>query len=1267
MIITVAMLVLVAFCILPVAAGEEDDAPQDVLFDGEITLADEEFTATAGETNYEISRLTPLGALDAAAESAGFDYVISDKLIDSGILMLDDVGDYHYKKVSKVEKWAWSCSVNGAVLDDYNNSTTDGLNIRELQNDDQVVFFYGDTKDAENSPENASAVIRITVSEDDGVDTIFDGEVTLTDVNFTATAKDTDYEVSRLTPLGALDAAAESGDFTYNISNSRWDYDHVLLLDDIGDYKWKAPDTWSCYVNGVKKDGFKNTPGGLNVVELQNGDQVNFYYIPSEGTTDDATAILKITVKTGSAPTPGEWTVRVIGRETVILTQTQIEAAVAGMGGVEFTDDDGTWKGLPLWFFAAQVDGGDRMNFDDELAAEGYSIKVSSKGGYNINFGSAEIARNSGYIVVNTLNGEPLPINTSAESPKPCWPLQMKGENVSAGQLVGNIAEIELVGLPEPSVGWELDVNGVISDTITQAEFGKDGCHRETWEAPNDDVWSGVPLWYLVAVSDNIETGKHWTFDDDLAATGYTVEVSAGNYKKTFASADIARNNDYIVADTLNGEALPEDVEKSAYPLRLVGPGFWNPDYNKLTGLSVGGISEINLLELIPEAPAEGSWNLELSGNIDTVITQADFERAVACHGVEWTDDDDNTWKGVPMWYLAGWVDDRKPHGGNGFNEQLAKNGYTIIYTSSDSYAKELTSADIKHNNNIIVANTCNGEPLEVNEDKPVWPLRVVGSGLSEGSYSVGGVVRIELTEFAAPAGEPTVTIVKYAADGVTEIANVTKTISWMEENLDVWGDGEDYKFEGLCFPPKELSETEKYYYMWDRDETYPGNPPYKITNAVKGTSVKDLCELAGGMEPGTEIRFVADDWITTLNYSNIYEPKDRQGECVIAWHEGDLGYVPDYDEGPRLFFMPEDHIFGQWDMHECIDENYWHYNSGLPSCAGLSAKYVHTIRIYSAAEEGWDLELEGAIDETISKGYFESGLACSMAGNHKAEFTDAKDRVWEGMPLWLLCGFVDDTNSHTGAAFNEALAGQGYNIHVIAGDETETVIDSRDIIRNNNYIIANSLDGQHMTSEDSSWPLRLVGANVTGEEVQSVKNVVRIVLDISDDNIQLSECWNFVSVPKMLASGHNTYAIFGDVGRDGHSIGTYNAAAKRWVQPGSSDLVKPLDGIWIYSDEATVVPLQYADEASVVLPTKSLLKGWNTIGGPREEMSARDALSSIEEGAWSHIIGFDSSVQELKRSIIRGGSGDFSDSNPVEPTEGYWLFMRQNGNLAYI
>jgi len=825
---------------------------------------------------------------------------------------------------------------------------------------------------------------------------------------------------------------------------------------------------------------YSDTTGASNN-PIVDGDYVEFYYGPDQETTENATAVVRITVN----PEPGDWDLTMTGSTTEIISKSEFEGGVSCGHYANWTDPDTGefWEGIPLWLLVGWVDDGTQHGhdaFNDTLAAEGYSIKVIAGDGWSTSLDSVDIARNDGYIVANKLNGSALPEHTP--SGKPCWPLHLKGANVTGGQQVGNIVEIELVGLPEPPEGWALKLLGDIGDRITQAEFeGAVSCHGVNY-TDGSDTWEGIPLWYLCGAVDNLEVGSHWTFNDSLAATNYTVKViAADGYNRSFNSSEIAHNTGYIVANTLNGEPLDY-----LCPLKLVGSSITSGKDK------VGNISEIALVELITPPPDSGSYNLNLSGKITDVLSQAEYEAASepSHHGVSWTDPDTgDVWGGVPLWFFCGWTDDRIPHGPDGFNDKQAAAGYKIIVKAGDGYAKEFASADVARNGGYIVADTLNGTPLSQEGDNPPWPLRLVGSEVSGGNR-VGNIVEIELTEFGASTEASSVHIIKYDTDGTTILNETNATYLWMKANLPVIGDGTTaYKFESVDFSGDH----------WDQAETYPGG--FKVDRVVKGTSVKDLCELVGGMGTGTEIKLVASDgYETKLGYANIYtdelssEQHERQGEAFLAWWAGDEGYVPGYSNGMRLFFTTNDsdHIFGNWDMHECMDEDYWHYywSEGIqyPSCAGLSAKYVDTIKIYNGTEADWNLALEGAIGDTISKSYFEQAIACTMGG-HASEYTDSEGRTWEGLPLWLLCGWMDDENSHSEGAYNDTLAAAGYNVTIIASDGHSVTLNSTIVARNDNIILANKLNGTVLP--EKYFPLRLTGSAL--EKSEMVRNVVEM------------------------------------------------------------------------------------------------------------------------------------------------------------------------------
>lgn len=134
---------------------------------------------------------------------------------------------------------------------------------------------------------------------------------------------------------------------------------------------------------------------------------------------------------------------------------------------------------------------------------------------------------------------------------------------------------------------WNLALNGGIEATIDRATFESCvGCHKATWTDDKAQVWTGIPMWYLMGYADDEVKHQGPAFNEALALAGYKVEVVAvDGYKASLDSAPLSRQNGVIVASLVNDNPLPEQYA----PLRLVGA-----DLKK--GEMVGTISEIELL-----------------------------------------------------------------------------------------------------------------------------------------------------------------------------------------------------------------------------------------------------------------------------------------------------------------------------------------------------------------------------------------------------------------------------------------------------------------------------------------------------------------------------------------------------------------------------------------------------------------------------------------------------------------------------------------------
>jgi hypothetical protein len=349
---------------------------------------------------------------------------------------------------------------------------------------------------------------------------------------------------------------------------------------------------------------------------------------------------------------------------------------------------------------------------------------------------------------------------------------------------------------------------------------------------------------------------------------------------------------------------------------------------------------------------------------------------------------------------------------------------------------------------------------------------------------ALGSLVTIKPATVTA-AGTTSLHIVRYNTDN-TVFAETTVSISDMQSSpyLPVQGDGvTHYYTQGPTFDPNNL---------WDPNEICPGDS-LKDKGALKGTSLKDLCNLVGGAAPGETIGVKASDgYGDTFDYANVYNPDPRQGPMVICWWK-DGQYTGSWSEGMLLAFfttVPRASdgklIFGHQDMHDCLPEHNWHYyydgSIQYPSTHGLSIKYISEIAIYPSGTTGWSLDVQGHNFKAVTQSWFQNAIACHHGGD---TYTDGTDN-WTGLPLWYLCGLVDDGNIHGPGSFNDQVAAANYTVKLIGSDNT--TFSSITMARNDNIILANTLNGAPLSSEQ--YPLRLVGSGAGGLGIGGISRI---------------------------------------------------------------------------------------------------------------------------------------------------------------------------------
>jgi beta propeller repeat protein len=206
-----------------------------------------------------------------------------------------------------------------------------------------------------------------------------------------------------------------------------------------------------------------------------------------------------------------------------------------------------------------------------------------------------------------------------------------------------------------------------------------------------------------------------------------------------------------------------------------------------------------------------------------------------------------------------------------------------------------------------------------------------------------------------------------------------------------------------------------------------------------------------------------------------------------------------------------------------------------------------------------------------------------------------------------------------------------------------------------------------HIYNRDGLYSVGLVTTYWNGQSKTTVKQNYISVGAVSPPSAQigLNPGWNFISTPKVLASGFNTAkSLFGNVDVGGHSIFSYNPRSKAWTTVGASTVINPLDAVWIYSTKKDAVYLYFTGDALQIPPTKKLNKGWNTFGVTSlNSVPAYNVLLSIRDN-WVYVIGYDSSSQRFQNTIMNVPE---SAQSALYPGFGYWIYMSEEGDLAAI
>ena len=253
--------------------------------------------------------------------------------------------------------------------------------------------------------------------------------------------------------------------------------------------------------------------------------------------------------------------------------------------------------------------------------------------------------------------------------------------------------------------------------------------------------------------------------------------------------------------------------------------------------------------------------------------------------------------------------------------------------------------------------------------------------------------------------------------------------------------------------------------------------------SVYRGVPLTELAELVGGITEANGVTIVAKDgYGMTFSYRQIAgdgfttfdpatgeeEPPDGELTVIVAYdHEGEP--IAE-DDGPLKLAIAQD-------TPAQVTEGHW------------AIKWLSEVSV-TKASAAWKVQLEGAVPGKIDRASY---VNCASPGCHGSGWVDDEGRRWEGIPLYLVAGMVDDGKKHDAGAYNAKLAKQGYDIQIETARGEVVTIDSRDIAGKSSVVLTSKVDGGELP--DEYFPLRLVGPGLS--EAQMPGGIARIVVRV--------------------------------------------------------------------------------------------------------------------------------------------------------------------------
>jgi hypothetical protein len=277
--------------------------------------------------------------------------------------------------------------------------------------------------------------------------------------------------------------------------------------------------------------------------------------------------------------------------------------------------------------------------------------------------------------------------------------------------------------------------------------------------------------------------------------------------------------------------------------------------------------------------------------------------------------------------------------------------------------------------------------------------------------------------------------------------------------------------------------------------DTVTGNSSYQNSygnvrgeGIYTGVNISDLVDLVGGMNADDMLKVTAGDgYSQTFERSKVYPNEtifDGQGYMILAY-EFDGQIVPEYEDGFRLAFIPEDGYYSNADANATTDPN--------PSAAGPQwVSNVTIIEVISPSPPEPDI---------LVLNYGETSLSFTMSELQELPATSGNGGYRRST------GTINGPFAITGVAFSTLLdqlptLPSNYTITAIAGDDW--------VSEYSKATVEGNLSGYTPTGDpvDSIQSTMVLAYEIDGDPIPAGDGPLRITFINEDGNLTDGSLW---------------------------------------------------------------------------------------------------------------------------------------------------------------